>query len=606
MKPRRSIITLISLLVLVFAQVPFISGQGAPLSGFDDYVNNAIRDWEVPGVAIAIVKDDKVILAKGYGVKRFGDPAPVDERTVFALGSSSKAFTAASIAILVDEGKLKWDDPVTKFLPGFQTSDPYVTRELTIRDLLSHRAGLERGEMLWYASEYDRDELIRRSRFLKSSASLRGSFVYQNVMYLAAGEVANKAAGKSWDDLITERIFGPLGMTASSTSIKGFKTTDNTASPHANSGDKIEPIAWRDVDNIGPAGSINSNAVDMVQWVRLQLGQGSFEGKKIFSPAVAREMHMSQMVMRPDGGSALMYPEAHFLNYGLGWFLSDYKGRKLVEHGGSIDGMRAQVALVPEEKLGIVILTNMNGSILPVPLMYRIIDAYLGAPQKDWAGDFLKRIKAAAEQGKEAEKRAEASRVKDTRPTLAIENYAGTFENDLYGKVIVTNSGGKLNLRFGPAFVSDLEHWHYDTFRANFQNAVIPTGSMTFALNGQGKVDTLTLNLPGMSDYPFRRAAGAAPTGAAAGSAAADLQKFVGQWALADPPLEVTTDVVGGELKLNIPGQPAFTLVFESENKFAIKGAPAGFFTLFNVAAGKIISLTLIQDTVSYTLPLKQ
>ncbi len=602
----RSTITLISLFVLILAGVPFISGQNAPLTGFDDYVNKAIRDWEVPGVAIAIVKDDKVILAKGYGVKRLGAPAPVDERTVFAIGSSSKAFTAATIALLVDEGKLKWDDPVIKFLPGFQTADPYVTRELTIRDLLSHRAGLERGELLWSASEYDREELIRRARFLKSAASLRGNFVYQNVMYLAAGEVAAKAAGKSWDDLIAERIFGPLGMTASSTSIKAFKPTDNTASPHAKSGDKIEPIAWRDVDNIGPAGSINSSAIDMANWVRLQLGQGSFEGKKIFSPAIAREMHMSQIVMRPDGGSALMYPEANFLNYGLGWFLSDYKGRKLVEHGGSIDGMRAQVAMVPEEKLGIVILTNMNGSILPVPLMYRIIDAYLGVPQKDWAGDFLKRIKAATEQGKEAEKRAEASRVKDTRPTLAIENYAGTYSNDLYGNVIVTNSDGKLNLRFGPAFVSDLEHWHYDTFRAIFQNAVIPTGSMTFALNGLGKVDTVTLNMPGMSDYPFKRVAGAAPTAAAVSAAGADLRKFVGKWALAEPPLEVTTDVVGGELNLNIPGQPAYTLVFVSENMFAIKDAPSGYFTQFNVADGKIVSLTLIQGTVSYTLLSKQ
>lgn len=599
--------SLIRILVIVFAGVHFASAQSAPLVGFDDYVNKAIRDWEVPGVAIAIVKDDKIVLAKGYGVKKLGDPAPVDERTVFAIGSSSKAFTAASIAILVDEGKLKWDDPVTKYLPGFQTSDPYVTRELTIRDLLSHRAGLERGELLWYASEYDRDELLRRTRFLKSAASLRGNFVYQNVMYLAAGQVASKAAGKSWDDLIAERIFGPLGMTASRTSIKAFKTADNVATPHAKSGDKIEPIEWRDVDNIGPAGSINSSAVDMANWVRLQLGQGSFGGKKIFSPAVAKEMHMSQMVMRPDGGSALMYPEAHFLNYGMGWFLSDYKGRKLVEHGGSVDGMRAQVALVPEENLGIVILSNMNGTILPVPLMYRIIDAYLGAPQKDWAGDFLTRIKASTERGREAQKRAEAARVKDTRPSLAIENYAGIYKNDLYGEVKVTNSGGKLNLRFGPAFVSDLEHWHYDTFRANFRNPIVPTGMVTFALDAQGKADALTLvNMPGMSDYPFKRVSDEAKSTTTAASNGADLRKFAGTWVLAEPQLEVNTEMVGSELKLTIPGQPAYTLVPDSENKFKIKEAPAGFFTLFNVADGKIISLTLIQDTVSYTLLLKQ
>lgn len=601
MKRRRSI-SLICVLAIVLTGVQIGAAQDAPLTGFDDYVNKAIRDWEVPGLSVAIIKDDKVVYAKGFGVRKLGEIAPVDERTVFAIGSSSKAFTAASVGILVDDGKLKWDDPVTKYLTDFQTADPYVTRELTIRDLLSHRAGLERGEMLWYTSEYDRDELIRRSRFLKSAASLRGSFVYQNVMYLAAGQAASKAAGKRWDDLIAERIFAPLGMTASSTSIKTFKTAGNVAAPHAKFGETIEPIAWREIDNIGPAGSINSSALDMAKWVRLQLGQGMFDGKKVFSPAVAKEMHTSQMAMRLEGGSSFTYPEAHFLNYGLGWFLSDYKGRKLVEHGGSIDGMRAQVAMVPEEKLGLVILSNMNGTILPVPLMYRIIDAYLGVPQKDWAGDFLKRIKTAAEQGKEAEKRAEANRIKDTRPTLALDNYAGIYKNDLYGEVKVTASGGKLNLRFGPGFVSDLEHWHYDTFRANFRNPVIPTGSMTFALNGLGKVDSVTLNMPGMSDYPFKRAPAAANVGTTGNPTATGLQKFVGKWALAEPPLEVSTEMVGGELKLLIPGQPAYTLVLEAGNKFAIKEAPAGYYTQFDVADGKVKSLTLIQGTASYTL----
>jgi hypothetical protein len=258
--------------------------------------------------------------------------------------------------------------------------------------------------------------------------------------------------------------------------------------------------------------------------------------------------------------------------------------------------------MIPEEKLGIVILTNMNGTLLPVPLMYRIIDAYLGGPQKDWSSDLLKSLKAMTEQGKEAEKRAEASRVKDTRPSLAIENYAGTYKNDLYGEVKVTNSGGKLNLRFGPAFVSDLEHWHYDTFRANFRNPIVPTGMVTFALNAQGKADALTMNMVGLSDYPFKRVPDVARSTAAVASNEPDLRKFAGVWALADPPLEVTTEMVGGELKLAIPGQPAYTLVLQSENKFAIKEAPAGFFTLFNVADGKIKSLTLIQDTVSYTL----
>ncbi len=601
MKLRRNL-PVIGILVIVLAAVQFATAQVAPLSGLDEYINKAIRDWEVPGLAIAIVKDDKVVYAKGFGVKKFGEPALVDERTVFAIGSSSKAFTAASIAILVDEGKLKWDDPATKYMPGFQTYDPYVTRELTVRDTLTHRSGLERGEMLWYATENDRDEILRRTRFLKPTWSLRSTFGYQNLMFLAAGQVASKVEGKSWDDVMAQRIFAPLGMTASSTSIRSFKAGDNLATPHAKVGDKVEPIAWRNIDNIGPAGSINSNVIDMAQWVRLQLGQGTYAGKKVFSPAVAKEMHMSQTVMRLEGASTLSYPEAHFLNYGMGWFLSDYKGRKVVEHGGAIDGMRAQVAMIPEEKLGLVILTNMNGSTISVPLMYRIFDAYLGAPQKDWSGEVLKRITTMMEQGKAAQMKAEADRVTGTRPSLPVENYAGTFKNDLYGDVQVTNSGGTLNLRFGPAFVSNLEHWHYDTFRAKFSNAVVPGASMTFALNAQGKVDTLTLNMPGMTDYPFKRASGSANVTVAGASTAMDLRKFAGKWALAEPPLEVSTEIVGNDLKLLIPGQPAYTLVLESENKFAIKEAPAGYFALFNVTDGKIKSLTMIQDTASYTL----
>lgn len=502
---------LICLFVLLLFSVQFTAAQGAPLVGFDDYVNKAIKDWEVPGLSIAIIKDDKIVYAKGFGVRKLGDAAPVDERTLFAIGSSSKAFTAATIAMLVDEGKIKWDDPATRYLNGFQTFDPYVTRELSVRDLLTHRSGLERGDMLWYGTEIDRDEILRRTRYLKPTWSLRSTFGYQNLMYLAAGQLVSKLNGKSWDDVVTERIFTPLGMTSSSTTIRDFKADGNVATPHATFDDKVEPIAWRNIDNIAPAGSINSNAVDMAQWVRLQLGQGTFEGKKVFSPAVAREMHMPQTVMRLEGASTFTYPEAHFLNYGLGWFLSDYKGRKLVEHGGAIDGMRAQVAMVPEEKLGLVILTNMNGTAISGPLMYRIIDAYIGAPQKDWSADLLKRVKTMTEQGKAAAQKAEADRVKDTKPSLAVESYAGTYKNDLYGEVKVTNSGGKLNLRFGPAWVSDLDHWHYDTFRARFRGAGMSNAAVTFALNAQGKADSLTLAMAGLSDYPFKRVADPKP-----------------------------------------------------------------------------------------------
>ena len=495
----------IALLLLIAVTTQVASAQNGSLNGFDDYVNKAMKEWEVPGLAVAIIKGDQIVLAKGYGVRKIGDPAPVDERTLFAIGSSSKAFTAAAVGMLVDEGKVKWDDPVTKYLPEFEMYDPYVTRELTVRDLLTHRSGLQRGDFLWYGTELDREEILKRTRHLKPSWSLRSTFGYQNLMYLAAGQLIARVSGKSWDEFIRDRFFAPLNMSASSTSINALKTANNVATPHSKIEEKVTVIPWRNIDNIAPAGSINSNVVDMAQWVRLQLGDGMFEKQKIFSAAQAKEMHAAQTVIRFEPPYTMFYPEAHFLNYGLGWFLSDYRGRKVVEHGGAIDGMRAQVALIPEEKLGLVVLSNMNGSGLPTALMYRIFDSYLATPQRDWSADMLKTMKTMEEAGKAAEKKQEAERVTGTNPSVALDKYAGTYRNDLYGDVKVTHDAGKLSMRYGPAFTGDLSHWHYDTFRARFLTAGDAKIFVTFALNAQGKLDTLTLGLPGMADYPFKR-----------------------------------------------------------------------------------------------------
>ncbi|MBA3357359.1 MAG: serine hydrolase [Pyrinomonadaceae bacterium] len=511
MKLQRNI-WLVTLVLITLTNGQLARAQEAPISGFDDYVNRTLRDWKVPGLAIAIIKGDQIELAKGYGVRKLGDPTPVNERTLFAIGSTSKAFPAALIAMLVDEGKLKWDDPATRYLPGFEMYDPYVTRELTVRDLLSHRSGQEGGDFLWYGTEYDRDEVLRRARHLKPTRSLRSRFGYQNVMYLAAGQIIAKVSGKSWDEFIRQRIFAPLDMTASNTSIRDLTKSDNVASPHAEIDDQVKVVPWRSLDNIAPAGSINSNVVDVAQWVRLQLGQGTYQNRRLISPGAIKEMQTSQTVMRAESPFSLWYPEIHFVNYGLGWFLSDYRGRKVVEHVGAIDGMRAQVALIPEEKLGLVILANRGGSTLPAALTYKIFDAYLGAPPRDWSAEMLKTEKSLVEQNEAAEKKLEAERVKNTKPTHTLEKYAGTYQNDLYGEVKVTHENGKLNLRFGSAFTGELEHWHYNTFRALFSpNAFDANAYATFSLNPQGRMENVTLNL--MPGYPFKRV----PEPAAAG-----------------------------------------------------------------------------------------
>jgi len=487
------------LILMLLVSSLFVAAQDAPLQGFDDYVNKAVKDWEVPGVAIAVIKDDRIVFAKGYGVRELGKPSPVDERTVFAIGSSSKAFTAAAIAMLVDEGKLKWDDPATKYLPGLQLYDPNATRELTVRDLVSHRVGLERGDFLWYASPHDRGEILRRIRYLKPSSSMRSRFGYQNVMFLAAGQIVPSVTGKDWDDFMRERVFVPLGMTTSGTSIKAFNGSNNVAAPHAKFDDKVQAVAWRNIDNIAPAGSINSNVVDMAQWVRLQLNDGMYENKRLLSAAAIKEMQMPQTVIRLEGAMERLYPKAHFLSYGLGWFLSDYRGRKVVEHGGAIDGMRALVAMMPEEKLGIVILTNMNGSVLPMPLAYRVFDAYLGGNQPDWSADMLKTIKTLQEQGKAAALKSESERVKGTSPSVSLEKYAGDYQSEMYGDAKIVFENGKLAAQFGPNFTGELEHWNYDTFRVTWRDRMQGKGFINFRLNRQGKVEGM--NMENIADF---------------------------------------------------------------------------------------------------------
>lgn len=486
----KSRVSMLVLLLLLTAQVVFAQAPGAD---FDAYVNRAMKDWGVPGVAIAIVKDDKIVFAKGFGVRELNKPEPVDEHTLFAIGSSSKAFTAAVLAILVDQAKIKWDDPAIKYLSGFQLFDPYSTRELTVADLLSHRSGLTRGDLLWYASEHDRDEVLRRVRHLKPSWSVRSRFGYQNIMFLAAGQIVPSVTGKSWDDFMREQIFTPLNMKATSTSIKAFAGATNVASPHSKIDDQVRAVSWRNIDNIAPAGSINSSVHDMAQWIRLNLGEGEYEQQRLIKEASIKEMQTPQTIIRLDGPRGNLYPEAHFLAYGLGWFLSDYRGRKIVEHGGAIDGMRAQVGMIPEEKLGLVVLTNLHGTTFPHALMYKIFDIYLKAPERDWSAEMLKVEQRLAEQGKAAEKKAEAERVQGTSPSLSLEQYAGMFESDMYGVTKVALEEQKLVVRFGPNFTGDLEHWHYDTFRVTWRDPMQGKGFVNFRLNTKGKADVVSL-----------------------------------------------------------------------------------------------------------------
>jgi CubicO group peptidase (beta-lactamase class C family) len=478
------------------------AAQKNPLAGLDQYVERAMKEWHVPGLAIAIVKDDSVVYAKGFGVREMGKPDRVDPRTIFAIGSNTKAFTSAAVAIMVDRKKMRWDDKVTSYLPNFQLYDPYVTREITIRDVLSHRSGLgRRGDMLWYGSPYARDEILRRIRFLEPNSSFRSQFGYQNIMFLAAGQAMAEAAGKSWDDVIVSEIFQPLGMSESSTSTDSLRGKPDVATPHLIDGADVAPIPWRNIDNVAPAGSINSSVVDMTHWIRMQLDTGVYAGRKIIGAKSLQETHSPQTIISspPD----TLFPSNHFSSYGMGWVLQDYRGRALVWHNGGIDGMLSEVRLVPEEKLGFVILSNAEGHNMNPAISYRIIDAYLGGPARDWSAIFLAQQKKGEAMQAEMEKKMEAARAKNTKPSLPLEKYAGTYADSMYGTATVKLESGKLVLRYGSTFQGDLEHWHYDTFRASWRDKRLGKSFVTFALDARGRVTDMDVD--GLADFGIVR-----------------------------------------------------------------------------------------------------
>lgn len=493
---------LLSLALFVFVFGSFLYGlaQEELLKQVDAYVKKAQTEWSAPAVAVSIVKDDRVIFAKGYGVINAKKGTPVDELTLFAIGSSSKAFTVASVGMLKDEGKLDWDDRASKYLPDLQLFDPWVTRELRIRDMLSHKIGIERSDLLWYGTDYSRDEILHRLRYIPHVISFRYRYGYNNLMFLAAGQIVAALSGKSWDSFVKERIFKPLGMNTSSTSTLDLEKSTNVATPHAYVDGKAQAIPWKNLDNVGPAGSINSNVMEMAQWVRLQLGKGTYGDKKLLNPETVTEMHSPQTVI-PKGKwlssispvNHMMIPESHFFLYGLGWFLQDYHGRKIVHHGGSIDGMRCLVAMIPEENLGVVVLANINPTSLTESIPLKVFDLFLGTGEKDWSAEMLAGMKKALAKGEKRREEMKTSRAMGTAPSLELEKYAGLYENEAYGEAKIELKNSKLTFQIGK-IVGPLSHWHYDTFVVGLPSSLSPGFMATFTLNSRGKVDELKLS----------------------------------------------------------------------------------------------------------------
>jgi CubicO group peptidase (beta-lactamase class C family) len=482
----------------------------------DAYVSRVLKEFDVPGISVAIVKDGKVVLTKGYGLRKVGEPTPVDEHTLFGIASNTKAFTAAALAMLVDEGKLGWDDPVTKYLPNFQMYDAYVTRELTIRDLLTHRSGLGLGAgdlMFWPNTTFTRDEIMHRIRFLKPASGFRSRYAYDNVLYLVAGQIIPSVTGKSWDDFVRERIFVPLEMTESNVTVKALKPGMNVVSPHTKIDEKVTPIPFNDLDNGAPAGSINSNAVDMAKWVVVQLDKGliraSKDGKqRLFSERQSRAMWAVTTPLNVnDPPAELAALKANYAGYGLGWSLGDYRGRKTVSHTGGLAGMVSRVMLIPEINAGVVVLTNQEqgGAFNSVAL--HVMDYYLNAPATDWTAAFRTVAERGVAQARATEKSQQSTRNAESKPSLPLEKYAGRYRDVWYGDVSIAIEEGKPVLRLAktPGMVGDLEHWQYDTFIARWRDRSLHADAYVyFALKPDGSIDNMKmLAVSPLTDFSF-------------------------------------------------------------------------------------------------------
>jgi CubicO group peptidase (beta-lactamase class C family) len=476
---------------------PRVSAAAAPPSDLDAYVARAMKTFDVPGISLALVRDSAVVVAKGYGVRRLGDPAPVDSKTLFGIASNTKAFTATALGLLVEQGKIEWNAPVVRYLPWFQMWDPFVTRELTIRDLLVHRSGLGlgAGDLLWWPpSTYTRREIAQRIRFIKPETSFRSAYAYDNVLYLIAGEVIEAVSGMSWEDFVKSRILDRVGMTTSTVRHSSSGSGGNVAVTHAAIDGRVRPIAPFDSDNTNPAGGINSNADDMAKWMIVQLGQGRLpDGSRLFSERTSREL---TTIVTPmpigDPPQELGGLRPNFNGYGLGFGIRDYRGQKLVLHTGGLPGYVSRVVMAPALGVGIAVLTNQESGEAFDAIAFRILDHYLGAPSVDWIDAFARAAARRRASDAEAVKRAAAARDASSKPSLPLERYAGSYTDEWYGGIGIALESGRLVITFGhtPSLVGDLEHWQHDTFIARWRDRELRADAyVTFALNPDGTID---------------------------------------------------------------------------------------------------------------------
>jgi len=496
-----------------------VSAEAAPPAGFEQRVEQLRQQYGVPGVTIAIVEKGQPTLAQGWGVRKVGTRLPVNADTVFATGSTGKAFTVAALAKLVDQGKIEWDDPIIDHMPDFRMWDPWVTREMTIRDLLVHRSGLGlgAGDLLFVPnSNLSRKETVRRIRYIKPATSFRSAYAYDNILYMAAGELIEEVSGRSWEQFIKDEIYRPLGMRNSTVSDTEFQANPNRGHPHSRSDGAIVGLgAQSPLDenatlsqNSAPAGGLAISANDMTRWLLTQLNRGKIPGSeaRLFSEEQSKAM-WEPITPQPidDYPAQFDATEPNFSLYGLGWDVQDYRGAKLIWHGGAVFGSLAAVALLPDRDVGLYIAVNSEEGEVVRGLLYELLDHYLGLPQGQWPEKFhefkMTRLNAAA-----AEVQKAAGAPARVGPSLPLDRYAGDYTDPWYGTIKVRRSRQGLTIGFPHSKGMDgpLTHHQYDTFRMNPSLKWIEPAFVTFALDADGKVDRVTMKpVSPLADFSF-------------------------------------------------------------------------------------------------------
>ena len=595
--------TLASLLFLLisipsFSQVKKPETSGYNLTSIDSMLNRVLKDQHAAGFAVAVVKGDEVIYSKGFGYRDVENKKPVTPNTLFAIGSSTKAFTASLLGLLEKGGKLKLDDRATTHLPSLRFYNDEMNNQITIRDLMAHRTGLTRYDYSWLLfNTSNRDSIIARVKYMAPTAGVRQKWFYNNFMYLAQGMIVEKISGKTWEQNIKEKFFGPLEMTRSNTDIKAFQNDADAALPYVTIKDSvIKKIDYYNINGMGPAGSINSSVNDMANWLKVWISGGYYNKKEILPNAYIGEAASAQMVMA--GGLPTQHKDVFFSNYGLGWMLESYRGHYRVEHGGNINGFSANVAFFPTDGIGIVVLTNQNGSAVPDIVTSSIADRLLKLKPIDWNGEAAARAKTASINEKQTAKNAKNEPILNTNPSHALKSYTGSFENPAYGLLKLTEEKNTIYATAGDNKLL-LKHIHYDVFEPHSvdKNGVVDTASskmlFNFSSNNEGKISGLTIQLDADRDPVLFNFKPEIKT-----LSLKELENLTGEYSLGQ--IVVTVSLKGNTLFVFVPGQPEYETEYVNNDTFNLK-VLNGYSVKFEIVSGKKApSLSFIQPNGTF------